>query len=179
MHMVTATRGWTRADLERLPDDGNRYEVLDGALLVTPAPFVPHQFAASQLLILLGAYCRAHEIGVAFGPGAIPHGRSELIPDVLVALDVTWPLPRRWTAMPTPALVVEVLSDSTRRRDLGIKREAYDRWGIPEYWIVDDDDQSVTVVRRGAPDVRVTDTLRWQPRAALPALEIAVTDVFR
>lgn len=179
MHMVTASRRWTRADLEDLPEDGSRYEVLDGVLLVTPAPFVPHQFTATRLTVVLGAYCHAHSIGAVFGPGAIPYGESELIPDVLVVLGVALLLPRRWTEMPISALVVEVLSDSTRRRDLGVKRAVYDRWGIPEYWIVDQDDASVTVVRPGAPDLRVTDTLRWHPQSTVPPLEIQVADLFR
>lgn len=178
MHMATTTRRWTRADLERMPEDGNRYEVLDGALLVTPSPFVPHQFVASLLNARLQAYCESHRIGASFGPGAIPHGKSELIPDVLVALGVTRPLPKRWTEMPTPSLVVEVLSDSTRRRDLGIKRDAYELWGVPEYWIVDCEDRSITNVRAGQPDARVTDAIEWQPRPDIPALRIELDDLF-
>lgn len=76
------------------------------------------------------------------------------------------------------SLVAEVLSDSTGRRDRGKKRDAYLRLGIPEYWIVDIGEHAVTVVRPGQPDERVTGRLRWQPRAAMRALEIELAEIF-
>ena len=136
------TRAWTRADLERLPDDGNRYEVLDGALLVTPQAAFSHQEIATRLAVALSAYCMAHGIGGVVAPGSVPHGKSELQPDVQV-IPGRPPRGAKWTSLPRPFLVVEVLSDSTSRRDLGVKRDAYLRWGIPEYWAVDLDAKRV------------------------------------
>ena len=72
----------------------------------------------------------------------------------------------------------EVLSDSTGRRDRGKKRDSYLRLGIPEYWIVDIGARAVTVVRPGLPDARLTGRLRWQPRAAIRALEIELDKIF-
>jgi Uma2 family endonuclease len=179
MGMVISTRPWTRAELQRLPDDGSRYEVLDGQLLVTPLPAGPHQRAATALCFELEGYCRRHPVGVVVSPGPVPHGDSELQPDIAVFLDHTIPFRAAWDQYPTAGLVVEVLSPSTRRRDLGIKRTAYLRWGIAEYWIVDVDHSAIIVVRPGRDDELVTDTLRWQPRPDVPALEIALATVFR
>ena len=181
MQMATRnprTRPWTRADLERLPDDGNRYEVLDGALLVTPQAAVPHQNTATKLAILLGAYCARDRVGLVVAPGALPFGKIELQPDVMVVLDPPSPLPKEWTALPRPSLVVEVLSNSTARRDVGIKRDAYLRLGIPEYWIVDGDARTITIVRGGDPDRVVSDALQWRPRASADPLEIEVATLF-
>lgn len=171
-------RPWTRADLARLPDDGNRYEVLDGALLVTPQAAFSHQEVATRVLMALRAYCAHHGVGIVVGPGAIPHGASELQPDVQVVAGAP-ALRSQWSELSTPLLVVEVLSDSTRRRDLGIKRDAYIAWGIPEYWVVDLDERSVRVWRVGEPAVAViTEMLRWQPLAVLPAFELELRALF-
>jgi Uma2 family endonuclease len=178
MRMATKTRPWTRADLDRLPDDGNRYEVLDGALLVTPLPGESHQWIASTLLVELESYGRRHGVGRAYGPGAIPKGKSELQPDILVVPGRLRAPELGWKGLPRPMLVVEVLSDSTRGRDLVLKREAYQRWGIPEYWIVDPAERNVLVVRPEREDERVVDVLRWQPDPRIPPLEVDVAALF-
>ena len=179
MYMATATtRPWTRAELQRLPDDGNRYEVLDGALLVTPLPAGVHLRVAVNMTSALQMYCREHRIGFVVAPSAVPNGESELQPDIAAVLDPTLPIDTPMADFPPPSLVVEVLSPSTRRRDLGIKRTAYLRWGIPEYWIVDTEQRQITVVRPDRDDERVTETLRWQPRPELPALEIRLAELF-
>lgn len=178
MRMATKTRPWTRADLDRLPDDGNRYEVLDGVLLVTPQAAFDHQQAATSLAARLLAYCESHGIGTVVAPGAVPRGKSELQPDVQV---IPGPRPTRgakWTALPTPILVVEVLSDSTRSRDLILKREAYERWQIPEYWIVDPEARVITVARPGEEDLQAIDRLEWRPAAQLAPLVIDVRALF-
>jgi Uma2 family endonuclease len=161
-----------------LPDDGNRYEVLDGALLVTPQARFGHQEIATRLLVSLRAFCDAHRIGVVLGPGAVPHGKSELQPDVQVILGRI-ALGSNWIDLPTPALVVEVLSESTRRRDLGIKRDAYLAWGIPEYWAVDAEARAVHVFTPAAPEgIVVADTLRWVPREGVPEFTLDLADLF-
>ena len=179
MRMAAKTRPWTRSDLDRLPDDGNRYEVLDGALLVTPAPNERHQRLATELAAQLVWYCKAHSLGTVYAYGAIPRGRSELQPDVMVVPGGVSRRSAGWKGLPRPLLVVEILSDSTRQRDLLLKRDAYERWGIPEYWIVDADERCVTVVHPGRDDLTVADVLRWRPSADVPALEIDVGTMLR
>lgn len=178
MHMATRIRPWTRADLARLPDDGNRYEVLDGELFVTPQSRVPHQYVATGLAVRLAAYCERHALGVVVGPGAVPFGKNELQPDVQVVPVAPSHLPDRWEELPLPTLVVEVLSESTGRRDRGKKRDAYVRLGIPEYWIVDIGEHAVTVVRPDRPDELVAGTLPWHPRGAAEPLTIDLAALF-
>jgi len=182
MHMATKTHRWSSADLARLPDDGNRYEVLDGELFVTPQAAFRHQRIAVELLIRLHEYCARRSIGVVVGPGAVKWARNELQPDIEV-------IPGhhdkagnpKWQHLPRPILVGEILSGSSRERDLWKKRDAYARLGIPTYWIVDPDDRNVTVWKfpttETEPEV-VTDVLRWQPRHDLPALEIPLASIF-
>jgi Uma2 family endonuclease len=178
MYMAVKTRPWTRADLERLPDDGNRYEVLDGVLLVTPQANVPHQRIGGDLFFELERYCRQHGVGKVFAPGAVPRGKSELQPDVMVVPGPIPPDTEKWEQLRLALLVVEVLSESTRGRDLGVKRDAYLRWRIPEYWVVDRHARTVTVVRPDAEDAVVSDVLHWQPRAELPPLQIDLSALF-
>ena len=179
MKMATKTRRWTRADLERLPDDGNRYEVLDGELFVTPQAAFDHQFIALELATALRTYCNCYDLGVVVGPGAVVFGKNELQPDVHVVPGPRPPRGTKWAELPIPLLVAEVLSDSTGGRDLGKKREAYLRINIPTYWVVDADERRVFVWTRSSPEpVTVSDVLRWQPRGDLPPLEISLETLF-
>src|SRR5205085_8861896 len=122
MHMALKTHRWTRADLERLPeDDGNRYEIIDGELLVTPAPRPAHDAIVEELGWLLNDYCRRVNLGRA------SHGRPVMVtesshvePDIVVR--VRFVPPDRWDDVPLPMLIVEVLSESTRQNDLVKKR---------------------------------------------------------
>jgi Uma2 family endonuclease len=178
--MTTKTRRWTRADLERLPDDGNRYEVLDGELFVTPMPSFQHQRIAGIISARVHKYCRLHSIGDTVGPGGVVWDDNELQADFEVfpfRYDGTGD--PKWEDLPCPILVGEVLSDITEWRDHGPKRDAYERRGIPTYWIVDPDERCVTVWSFPAAEPRVlTDVLRWQPRADLPPLEIPLASIF-
>ena len=179
MHMATKTRRWMRADLARLPDDGNRYEVLDGELFVTPQAAYRHQRIAARLLLALEPWCARHGVGHLVGPGAVVFGDNELQPDVQV---IPGPEPTgdaEWERLPQPLLVVEVLSDSTRRRDLGKKRDAYLRIGIPDYWVVDPDERRVLIWTAASQEPAIeTERVRWQPRAELPPLDIALDAIF-
>lgn len=180
MLMATKTRRWTRADLARMPDDGNRYEVLDGELFVTPQAAYDHQRAATVILIKLGEYLRVVPIAEVVGPGAVIWDDNELQPDIQV-------IPgnhesrrgAKWEELPTPLLVVEVLSPSTRQRDLLKKRDAYLSLRIPTYWIVDSERQSVLVWSSTSSEpLSVADVLRWSPTSTDPPLEIPLDAIF-
>ncbi len=170
---------WTRAHLAYLPDDGNRYEVLDGQLLVTPQASVPHQWIATRLILELAPFCTAHDLGAPLGPGAVIFRKNELQPDVLVVPKFAGPLPDRWQELPLPHLVIEVLSRTTRRRDLVLKREAYLTLGIKGYWVIDRFERCAHIWTQGVDEPQVvTDIIRWQPLNAIPALEIPLSRVF-
>ncbi len=178
MLMATKVRRWTRADLARLPDDGNRYEVLDGELFVTPQASLPHQIIATRLVLALAPYVERHELGVVVGPGAIVFGDNELQPDVLVLPVSPTNAPDKWKEAPRPLLVAEILSRTTQRRDLEFKREAYLRLAVPEYWVIDRFDRRAFVWSRGASESAIfTTELRWQPRDDLEPLVIPLSSV--
>jgi Uma2 family endonuclease len=127
--------GWTRDELAELPDDdGYRYELLDGWLLVTSAPSLSHQRSVLGLAVALRA-ATPPDLETIIAPFAVVmSGDTELQPDVLIA--------RRADLTPadlpgSPVLAVEVLSPSTRTFDLRLKRERYERAGTPSYWVVD------------------------------------------
>ena len=178
MHMATKTQSWTRSDLARLPDDGNRYEVLDGQLYVTPLPAFPHQAIAMRLGALLLTYVDRHRLGIVVGPGSVIVGDDELQPDVAV-FPVTAPrLGQKWKALPRPLLVVEVLSHTTRRRDLEFKRRAYQAWRIPTYWVIDRfEPRALVWSPTDAASTIVTDALRWRPRQDVDALVVSLADI--
>ena len=134
----------TYADLEGMPDDGHRYELVDGVLVVTPAPSTLHQRCAYRLAaLLLGAAGADHDVLGA--PYDYLVGPTTLLqPDVLVARRED--LGEARLELP-PLLVVEVLSPSTRLTDLGTKRLAYEAAGVPAYWLVDPHEPSLTVLR--------------------------------
>jgi Uma2 family endonuclease len=130
----TMGRPFTRADLEGMPDDGRRYEIIDGVLIVSAAPGRLHQRAVGRMYRLLGD-ASPLEFEVLTAPFAVGLADdTELEPDVVVArvADLTdKDLPA------APMLAVEVLSNSTRLIDLNVKKERLRRAGTPAYWVVD------------------------------------------
>ena len=137
----------TEDDLATMPDDGHRYELLDGTLLVTPAPNINHQRCVGALFALLrNARQSGHSVFVA--PVDVRLSRTTVLePDVLVARPADLTVAR---LEGPPLLAVEVQSPSTRSIDLGAKRLAYEAAGVPAYWLVDPDGPSLTVLELDA-----------------------------
>jgi Uma2 family endonuclease len=134
MAKVAGARGpYTRADLERMPDDGHRYEIIDGVLIVSAAPARLHQRAVIRLARLLQDFAPAdvEALTAPFSVGLADD--TELQPDVVVRRDADY-TPKD---IATPLLVVEVLSPSTRMIDLNVKRARCERAGIASFWVVD------------------------------------------
>lgn len=181
MPMALETPEWTVAQRDRLPDDGNRYEVVGGELFVTPMPSWRHQIIADELCDLLKPYVRRHQLGSAFvlETDVIGSDKDVVVPDVVVYPFTRENLPERAIDAPRPILVAEIRSPATWRRDVGPKRDLYIALGVPEYWIVDPDERAVTVVRGGRADERVTEVLRWHPAGATRALEIDLRTLLR
>ncbi len=134
----------TYDDLQNIPEDGHRYELLDGTLLVTPSPNFAHQNCVLSLAVLL-RNAAPDGLTVVIAPFDWLIGPwTSFEPDVLVARRAD--IGERNLSRP-PLLAVEVLSPSTRRIDLVLKRDAYAAAGVPSYWIVDPDVPSVTALR--------------------------------
>jgi Uma2 family endonuclease len=134
-------RPLTAADLETMPDDGHRYELIDGALIVTPSPAVPHQRVVGNLYVLLRAACTA-DLEVMLAPLDVTVSEITVLqPDLLVAPRTTL-AGRKMVGL--PVLAVEVLSPSTRLIDLNLKRAAFERAEVGSYWVVDPEAASIT-----------------------------------
>lgn len=180
MLMATATKRWTLAEVHSLPEDGNKYELVRGELFVTPPPNDPHETIAARLARILDPYVEAQGLGFVFRPRAVMrYDESEVEPDLMVRL----PQPpsnddAAWNRAPTPSLVVEIHSDSTRRRDQAKKRSLYMDAGVADYWMVDPERRMITVVRVGCDDVIAREEMRWQPAGASQPLVFAVARVF-
>src|ERR1700722_4829494 len=126
---------FTVAELDRMPDDGHRYERLDGALVVSPRQTTVHQFVATRLSSMLDREC-PEDLCVVAEPAVQLDLRTEFDPDlVVVPLDEVGDA--KFTA--PPLLVVEIRSPSTALFDLNRKKAAYEHFGVPSYWIVDPD----------------------------------------
>jgi Uma2 family endonuclease len=140
MTVLPRDHPWTVADLELLPDDGLRYELVDGTLLVSAAPSKMHQRVIGNLHLLLRAACPP-ELEVFLAPTDYqPTSTRSLQPDLLV---VSRDDPGN-KAVTTPlALAVEVLSPSSRSVDLVLKRELYEQAGVGCYWVVDAEEPSL------------------------------------
>lgn len=179
MPLLTRT-GWTVERLAELPDDGNRYEIIDGELFVTPAPALLHQNALFDLVQLLVAYVRAVELSLSFAPVDISFSASTSVqPDLLVLPLYHGKRPRAFSDVGVLVLAVEILSPSTARRDRTVKRVMYQKRNVPEYWIVDIDAHTIEVWRPADTEPHVCrDRLQWQPSPTHPPLDIDVTAFF-
>lgn len=124
---------WTAADLDGLPDDGLRYELVDGTLIVSPAPSLRHQWVSAALFGVLRS-ARPSSLEVLYAPvDWRPEGRTSVQPDLLV---IRLPADIDGTVS-DPLLLVEVSSPSSQVFDRVVKFETYALAGVPQYWIVD------------------------------------------
>lgn len=181
MGMPQPIADWTVERVLALPDDGNRYEVVDGELLVSPAPSLHHQRALGALYRRLHPFVAAHHLGcVLQAPADIEFDDRTLVqPDLFVAPLIEGRRPRNWQEIRRLVLAVEVLSPSTARADRQIKRRRYQRHGVTEYWIVD---LEARLVERWTPaDERpeiLAERLDWQPSADVPPLSMDLLEPF-
>src|SRR6478672_10952581 len=161
MGMAVTVPRYTVDDLERFPEDGNRYELLDGILIVTPAPRQVHQWVAMELAARLWNALAAPRIARVAGPGVVtrPPG-TQLEPDILVYPSRFRPS-SHWADVTEHWLAVEVLSRSSRFYDREFKRDAYFQLGVHQVWLVDIEDLSVDVWRSRTEHEVVRDVIRW------------------
>jgi Uma2 family endonuclease len=174
-------RYWTAEDVRALPEDGKRYECIDGELLVTPAPSFNHGYAVEFLRDRLRDYVREHVLGqLLSAPADVEVVAGSMVqPDLFVARSVTGARIRLTSDIAELVLAVEVLSPSTASRDRGVKRRFYQRAGVEEYWIVDLEARRVERWMPSSERAEVLDsTLAWRPRGARETLEIDLLAYF-
>jgi Uma2 family endonuclease len=178
MHMAIKTGRWTLEEMHALPEDGNIYELIDGELLVSPAPAPRHEGPTARLSAILTPYVAHHHLGFVYRPQAVFRiGREvEVEPDLQVRAELDEE--KDWEYQPLPILVVEVHSPRSRKVDLTKKRDVYLRAGIPEYWTVDPEAKTVTVHRRDREPEVVTADLTWLPPRVSEVLRFDVTTLW-
>lgn len=180
MGMANSEAKWTREMVLALPDDGNRYELFDGELLVTPAPAAAHQIAVTLLWQALAPFVTTHRLGLVMtSPADLHLGGDQLSqPDLFVVPHL--PIDRKWSEFPNPSLVIEILSASSARHDRIVKRRRFQRTGIPEYWVVDLDARVVECWRPRDERPEILDErLSWQPSGATEPFTIELPRLFR
>ena len=182
--MATTARRLTFDDLELIPEghEGERQELIDGQLVVTPPPAMNHQSISSNLVYALERFVREQDLGRVY---AAPTGirftpNNVLIPDIMFIARNRFHIRGPKTVDAPPDLVVEILSPGTRQRDLTVKRDLYARFGVREYWVVDPEARTVTVLTLTGD--------RYEPvppgdegaiaSRVLPGLTLALNDVF-
>lgn len=178
---------WTVSDLEGFPENGNRYEIIDGELFVTRAPHLDHQDSAGQLYAALLIWSLQSKLGKPFlTPGVIFSAEDAVIPDLI------WISGERKSKIvdsaghltAAPELVAEILSNTAKdkKRDQATKLKLYSVQGVLEYWIVDREEQTVTVYRREAGILKKILTLFASDQLTsplLPGFSCAVASVFQ
>lgn len=138
---------WAYKDFLRLPEDGNRYEIIRGTLYMSPAPSFAHQNAISNLCFHLKAFTRPNKLGLVLVAPFEIHFDEDTRP---VQPDIVY-IPKDKISSSakyyegSPELVVEVLSPSSRRYDMSIKLDIYEQFGVREHWIVDPKFHSITI----------------------------------
>jgi len=181
MHMLKTQREWTVDDLQDLPDDGSRYEIIDGELFVSPSPIWRHQDAVALLHRLLTDYLKIERVGhTFFSPADIAFSRTTVVqPDVFVVPLVSGRRPANFQAAGRMLLAAEVSSPSTARLDRVKKRSLFRGEGVPEYWIVDLDAR--TIERSTPTELRpeiLDERLEWFPEGASAPLVIDLVQYF-
>ena len=142
---MAAVEMLTREDLDRMPDDGNRYELIEGEIVVSPSPRSRHQVVLARLFRLLDDACQPG-LMVLFAPLDVQLEEHSVVEPDLIVFDET-ALGQRGLDTP-PLLAVEILSPSTRSLDLVRKKRLFERTGVASYWVIDpgdaDDEVSMT-----------------------------------
>ncbi len=184
--MQSAVR-YSTADLEAMPDpqDGTRYEIIDGELFVSSHSHWGHQYAGTSLALALGLWSRETSLGFTNTPGLILSDYDNVIPDLvwISTARLRESLQSDGKLHVAPELVVEILSPGAQnvRRDREAKLKLYDATGVSEYWIVDWRVRSIDVFRRSGDRLGFVETLSGDDRLTspdLPGFSIALDEIW-
>lgn len=173
----------TYRDLWQTPDDGNRWEIINGEVFVSPAPYLSHQRVLGNLGYALRQHVIEHGLGEVFwAPVAVVLEKSSAVqPDLIFVAKLRRSILEEKGVFGAPDLVAEVLSPSTAARDRGMKKDLYARTGVPQYWLLDPRKRTLLALRleSGAytveADLGVEDTFK---PAIFPGLALRLREVF-
>jgi Uma2 family endonuclease len=175
-------RPLTHHDLDDTPDDGNRYELIDGTLYVSPFPTSAHQHVITRLVVILGSYVQERQLGKVFISGlkVVLDERTGVGPDLVYISRTRLDGLAKDGYYGAPDLLVEVLS-SKPGLDTQVKKAKYARAGVPHYWIIDPERRLVTIYRlegsryRRAAEHRDENTFEHE---LFPGLSISLEDLW-
>jgi Uma2 family endonuclease len=138
---------YTYSDLLTVPDDGNRYELFEGELIMTPSPILLHQIASDNLVYKLKQYNEVYDIGVIVSAPFDVYFDDENVvqPDIIFVSNERRSIVEEKRIKGTPDLIVEILSPRTKDRDYGFKFRKYAEVGVKEYWIADPEGKTIEV----------------------------------
>ncbi len=169
-------------------DDGNRYELIEGELFLTPSPGTRHQFVAGNIFLLVSLYVQKAGSGKVFiAPLDVvldePAKKNTFQPDVIFISNDRLGIIEEARINGAPDLVVEVLSPATIRRDRGKKSRRYFLSGVKEYWLVDPQERLLEIFVPGEKDWQRTGVYEEEDEepvssTVLPGLEITARDIF-
>lgn len=183
MGMPATRTDWTVDMLDALPDDGQRYEIIDGELFVTPGPGEPHQDIVGELFARLREYLKGRGIGKAMmSPADVRRGdrkRNRVQPDVFVVRVTDGLRPAYPYELHDLLLAVEVVSPSNPILDYQVKRDLYLREGVGEYWVINPDARNVSRWRgRDEPGDVHSKTIEWHPEGMASPFTLDLPEFF-
>ncbi|MEW6210646.1 MAG: Uma2 family endonuclease [Acidobacteriota bacterium] len=162
------------ADLDAMPDDGNRYELIEGEILMSRAPAITHQLISGNLFAAIKTYLDRNPIGkVIATPGLILSNYDAVIPDIVFIRNERFDeIVSDEKLIAAPDLVIEILSPGAEneRRDRTSKRQLYGRYGVREYWVVDPKGRSISIYRPSRRGLRLAATLGEPDEIRTPLL---------
>ena len=184
MNTRTLPNPFTYDDYMALPDDGKRYEIIEGDLSMTPAPSPRHQAIQLRLGSLFLAYLDKQSLGQVFvSPIDLVLSMVDVVqPDLLFVGQSRLNIIAAKNIVGIPNLIVEILSPSSTTRDQQEKLNLYERYGLPEYWIVDPDSQTVEVYLSAANRLEKVETLKTGEQLhsrQIPGLVLELSEVFK
>ena len=173
----------TYEDLLEMPDDRNRYEIIDGQLQVTPAPTPDHQAVVLNVGSALMRHAKNHKLGRVFiAPCDVFFSDFNVVePDIFFVAASRQDLIESRLIRGAPNLVVEVLSPSTSRRDRQAKRQLYAQFGVDDYWLINPIARTmeIYVLENGAYELtEVLDSTGMLRPRSFPDLEIRVSEIW-
>jgi len=141
---------FTYDDYLALPNDGKRYEIIEGELYMTPTPQTDHQFILGNLYRILDAYIRKNKLGlVLLAPTDVVLSMTDIVqPDIVYVSKEREHIITKKNIIAAPDLVIEILSEATEKTDRTTKKELYERFGVKEYWIVETERKVIEVYQR-------------------------------
>jgi len=138
---------YTYQDYSEIPDDGNRYQIIEGELIMSPAPFTKHQRIVRKIIFALLKFIEEEQTGeLFFAPTDLVLNNSNVVqPDILFILNENLNIITEKNIKGVPDLIIEIISPATGYYDLSGKKDLYEKFGVQEYWIVDPMKQRIDI----------------------------------